>query len=179
MEAIKTFVENFLQAEATAGDALVKPNLEDYNQKLEIMNRFCVPELHNKLGMMPLSELWDDDFYEEWIDAPPVCPRYLYKISHYHDEKYGDVYVAYVSARNPNGIFFIYGTSFFVTKINDELKVVKDYTFGDDMLIKKKFQIGIGLADVSFETLQKPIAIKRYMPPTHDKDGMEHYEMGI
>lgn len=33
MEAIKKIITQFLQAEATASDALVKPNLEDYNQR--------------------------------------------------------------------------------------------------------------------------------------------------
>ena len=76
-------------------------------------------------------------------------------------------------------MFFLLTQSLFVTKINDEFKIVKYYTFGDDMLVKKKFDIGVGLNDISFETLQKPIAIERYLPPTHDKDGMEHYEMDI
>ena len=179
MEAIKTFVENFLQAEATAGDALVKPNLDDYNQKLEIMNRFCVPELHNKFGMMPRTELWSDELYEAWKDNLPSEKRDIYKISHYQDEKYGDVYIAYVSGSNPNGLFFLYGECVFVTTINGELKVVKNYTFGDDMLIKKKFETPQGLQDISFETLKKPVAIERYQKPEDDDDAMAHYEMDI
>lgn len=41
METIKNFITQFLQAEATASEAFVKPNLEDYNKKLEIMNALC------------------------------------------------------------------------------------------------------------------------------------------
>lgn len=45
--------------------------------------------------------------------------------------------------------------------------------------IKDKFETGRGLADISFETLKKPIAIERYMKPEDDKDAMEHYEINI
>lgn len=180
MENIKKFITQFLQAEATASEALVKPNLEDYNQKLEQMNCFCIPELHNKFGMVPRTELWDDDFYEEWQDTPSPNPRNIYKISHYQDERFGGVYIVYVSGKSPIGGIFRYGECLFVAKIDDELKVVKSYTFGyDDRKIKKRFQTGTGLAHISFETLQKPIVIERYMTPTNDKDAMEHYEMDI
>lgn len=179
METIKTFVEHFLQAEATAGNALVKPNLEDYNQKLEIMNNFCVPELHNKFGMVHRTELWDEDFYEDWKDSPPQNPRNIYKISQYQDGNLGEVYVVYLSGKNPIAGIYRYGQCVFVSNINDELKIIKSYTFGDRMKIKKKFEAGMGLTAISFDTLQKPISIERYMPPSKDKDGMEHYEMDI
>lgn len=180
MQTIKTFIQNFLQAEATTSDALVKPNLEDYNQKLETMNSFCVPELHNKFGMVHRTELWDEDFYEDWKDAPPQNPRNIYKISKYQDENLGAIYVVYVSGKNPIAGVFRYGQCVFVSNIKDELKIVKSYSFGyDDRKIKKRFEAGTGLPDISFETLQKPIFIERYMPPSKDKDGMEHYEMDI
>lgn len=179
METIKTFIQNFLQAEATTSDALVKPNLEDYNQKLETMNSFCVPELHNKFGMVHRTELWDEDFYEDWKDAPPQNPRNIYKISKYQDENLGAIYVVYVSGKNPIASIYRYGECVFVSAISNELKIIKSYTFGDRMKIKKKFEAPAGRTDISFETLQKPIAIERYIPPTHDKDGMEHYEMDI
>ena len=180
MEAIKNFITQFLQAEATASDALVKPNLEDYNQKLELMNSFCVLELQNKFGMVSRAELWDDELYEEWKDASPQNPRNIYKISQYQDETLGDVYVVYLSGKNPIERIYRYGQCLFVSNINDELKIVKSYSFGyDDRKIKKKFEVEIGLPVISFETLQKPIAIARFIPPTKDKDGIEHYEMDI
>lgn len=180
MQTIKNYITQFLQAEAKASEALVKPNLEDYNNKLEQMNSFCVKELHNKFGMVPRTELWDDDFYEEWQDTPSPNPRNIYKISHYHDERFGDVYIVYLSGKNPIERIFRYGECVFVSNNNDELKIVKNYTFGyDDRKIKKRFETGIGLKAISFETLQKPIVIERYMPPTNDKDAMEHYAMDI
>ena len=171
---VKQFIQNFLQAEATASDALVKPNLEDYNQKLEMMNNFCVPELHNKFGMVHRTELWDDELYEEWKDAPPQNPRNIYKISQYQDDNFGEVYVVYLSGKNPIAGIYRYGQCVFVSNINDELKIIKSYTFGDRMKIKKKFEAPAGRTDISFETLLKSLAIERYLPPTHDKDGMKH-----
>ena len=122
----------------------------------------------------------DDDFYEEWKYSTPQNPRNIYKISQYQDGNSGDVYVVYLSGKNPIEGIFRYGQCVFVSNINDELKIVKSYSFGyDDRKIKKRFETGIGLPDISFETLQKPIFIERYMPPSKDKDGMEHYEMDI
>lgn len=175
MEKIKTFIEEFLTAEALASSALVKPDLDDYNNKLSIMNSFCVEELQNMFGMLPLTELWDDDLYEEWKDVDMVNPRNIYKISHYKSEIYDDVYVVYVSPNNPDNMIFLYGESLFVAKINDELKIIKRYVFGDEMLVKSKFENGLGLEGITFKILKSPIEIERYMAPTHDKDGMEHY----
>lgn len=95
------------------------------------------------------------------------------------DEKYGDVYIVYTSLSNPDGIIFLYGESLFIAKINNEFKIIKRYVFGDEMMMESKFENGLGAGDISFETLQKPIAIERYMSPMHDKDGMKHYEMDI
>jgi hypothetical protein len=179
MEEVKNFLNEFLKAEAAASYALVKPNLGDFNNKLAIMNRFCVEELQNKLGMIPRTELWDDDLYEEWKDAAPIEPRNLFKISHYKNEIYGDVYVAYLSPKNPNGRIFRYGECLFITKIEDELRGIKIYGFGDKMRIKKKFETTSGIEDISFETLKNPVEIERYIPPQHDNDALEHYLMDV
>lgn len=179
MEEVNNFLNEFLKAEATASDALVKPDLEDFNTKLAIMNRFCVEELQNKLGMIPRTELWEDDLYEEWKDAAPVQPRNVFKISQYKDQNYGDVYVAYVSPKNPNGRIFRYSECQFITKMDGELKIIKTYGFGDPMRIKKKFGTTLGVEDISFETLKNPIEIERYLPPQHDNDALEHYLMDI
>ena len=88
METIKKIIDEFFKAEVEATEASLKPNLEDYNNKLEIMNGFCVPELHNKFGLIPMKELENDDFYERWANAKPRNPRCIYKISHYQDEVY-------------------------------------------------------------------------------------------
>lgn len=179
MEEIKTFINEFLKAEATASDAFVKPDLADYNNKLAHMNSFCVKELQNKFGMMPLLQLRSDDFYKEWKDYGSRNPRHIYKISHYKNETYGDVYVVYISQKNPDNVIFVYETCLFVTMINNELKIVKYYTFGDGMRIKDKFETAQGIEDISFKILKKPIEIERYREPEDDDDAMEHYLMDL
>jgi hypothetical protein len=175
MDEVKNFLSEFLEAEAATAYALVKPNLENYNNKLSLMNSFCVEVLQNMFGMIPRTELWDDDFYEEWEDVDSINPRNIFKISHYQDDIYKNIYVVYLSQSNPDNIIFLYGECIFIAKINNELKVIKRYAFGDEMLKKNKFENGLGVDDVSFKVLKKPLEIERYMPPTHDKDGMEHY----
>jgi hypothetical protein len=179
MEYIKNFINEFLKAEASASDAMIKPNLDDYNAKLAIMKKFVVKELENTFGMLPRTELWDNDLYEEWKNASPRNPRNIFKISHYIDKIYKDVYVAYISERNPDDEIFLYGMCLFVAYINNDLKIVKKYSFGDSLRIKDKFEAGIGLDDISFETLKKPAAIERYKEPVDDQDAMEHYLMDI
>ncbi|RZJ48431.1 MAG: hypothetical protein EOO44_21105 [Flavobacterium sp.] len=179
MEEVKNFINAFLKTEIEASDASIKPNLEDYNKKLNFMNSFCVEELHNKFGMIPHKELKSEEFYERWKDADPSNARHIYKISHYKDDKYGDVYVVYISEINPDNEIFLYGECLFVANISNELKVLKNYTFGDELLIKSKFEASQGLEDISFKTLKKPIHIERYIEPVDDKDGMEHYLRNI
>ena len=41
MKTIKTFIENFLQAEAETTFLMRQPNLENYNTALEKMNAYC------------------------------------------------------------------------------------------------------------------------------------------
>lgn len=175
MKEVKNFISAFLKAEVEASDASIKPNLEDYNKKLNFMNSFCVEELYDKFGMVPLNELEDDEFYETWKDANSSNVRHIYKISHYNDDKYGDVYLVYISERNPDDEIFLYGKCLFVANINNELKIIKNYTFGDIRAIKDKFEVNQGLEDISFKILKKPINIERYLEPVDNEDAMEHY----
>ncbi len=175
VENVKKIISEFLKAEAEASDASIKPNLDDFNEKLNFMNSFCVEELHNKFGMIPQNELESDEFYETWKDSESSSTRHVYKISHYKDDKYGAVYVAYISERNPDDEIFLYGECLFVTNIDNELKIIKNYTFGDDGAMKDNFVANQGLKDISFKILKKPVKIERYLEPVDDEDGMEHY----
>lgn len=83
--------------------------------------------------------------------------------------------MVYLSTGNPIEEIFTYGACLFITKINNDLKVVKKYIFGDEMLLKDKFEGGQGLEDISFKILKKPIYIELYLEPLDDKNGMEHY----
>lgn len=174
MEEVKNFISAFLKTETEASDASIKPNLEDYNNKLNFMNSFCVEELYNKFGMIPQNELESDEFYETWKDAELSKIRHIYKVSYYKDDRYGDVYVVYISEKNPDDEIFLYGECLFITDIDNEMKIIKNYTFGDDRG-KDKFMANQGLKDISFNTLKKPINIERYLEPVDDEDGMEHY----
>ncbi len=175
MEEIKNFVISFTKQEAEAIYLRRQPNLDEYNNALKTMNNYCVEALHDSFGMIQKTELYNQEYYDTWSKKKNPNPRHIYKISHYKEDSYGDVYVVYISERNPNDEIFLYGKCLFVTNINDNLKIIKSYSFGDEMLVKDKFEGGQGLEDISFKTLKKPILIERYLEPLDDKDGMEHY----
>ncbi|WP_234109217.1 hypothetical protein [Chryseobacterium sp. R2A-55] len=179
MKTIKTFIENFLQAEAETTFLMRQPNLENYNNALEKMNAYCVESLQNKFGLIPLTELDEPEYYEKWSAKKHPNPRHIYKISQYQNETYNDVYVVYVSEKNPDDEIFQYGWSLFVTSLKDELKIIRNYSLGDAMRVKDKFEVGQGVTDISFKTLKKPISIERYQKPEDDDDAMEHYEMDV
>lgn len=174
MEEIKDFIINFTKQEAETIYLMRQPNLEAYNSSLRKMNDYCIDSLHNTFNMVPLLELDDQEYYDEWSKKEYPSTRYIYKISCYENEKYGEVYIAYLSLRTPNRIL-TYGDCLFVTKIDWNLMIVKSYLFTSDVGKKKKFEFPTGLEDISFKTLKKPVKIERYLEPVDDEDGMEHY----
>ena len=179
MEEIKKFVINFTKQEAETIYLMRQPNLETYNKELQKMNDYCINSLHNKFGMIPLMELDDQEYYDTWSKKKYPNTRHIYKISHYIDDIYGDVYIVYLSLGNPLDEIFSYGDCLFITKINEGLSIIKTYLFSSDVGRKKKFELTRGLEDISFKTLKKPIHIERYLEPLDDKDGMEHYLKNI
>jgi hypothetical protein len=158
MEEIKEFVIGFTKQEAETIYSIRQPDLEAYNSSLQKMNNYCIDSLHNTFNMVPLMELDDQEYYDEWSKKEYPSARDIYKISHYENEKYGEVYIAYLSLRNPNRIL-TYGDCLFVTKIDGNLKIIKSYLFSSDIGKKKKFELPEGLDDLSFKTLKKPVGI--------------------
>ncbi|MDI1257322.1 MAG: hypothetical protein PSV16_14605 [Flavobacterium sp.] len=180
MENIKTFLENFTKQEAETIYLFRQPNIEEFNKALQKMNEYSVDDLHNKFGMIPSTQLEEPEFYEQWSTKKYPNPRHIYKISQYKDDIYGDVYVAYLSVRNPIAEIFTYGGCLFISRIDNELKIIKFYTFGDPMLIKKKFETSVGgFGDISFKTLKSPVSVERYREPEDEDDSMEHYNKDI
>ncbi|MFC7348958.1 hypothetical protein ACFQO9_19750 [Chryseobacterium zhengzhouense] len=174
MEEIKEFIINFTKQEAETIYLRRQPDLAAYNKALQIMNDYCVEPLHDSFSMIPLTKLYDQEYYDEWSKKEYPSTRDIYKISCYENEKYGEVYIAYLSLRTPKRIL-TYGNCLFVTRIEGNLKIVKSYLFSGDVGKKEKFEFPKGLEDISFKTLKKPVKIERYLEPVDDEDGMEHY----
>ncbi|MCD0478075.1 hypothetical protein LPB90_06380 [Chryseobacterium sp. LC2016-29] len=175
MEEIKEFVINFTKQEAETIYLRRQPDLENYNKALQVMDDYSDESLHDTFGMIKLIQLYDQEYYEKWGGEKYPNTRHIYKISHYKDDKYGDVYLVYLSTGNPRDGIFTYGACLFLAKVDNRLKFIRKYIFGDEMLVKDKFEGGQGLEDISFNTLKKPINIERYLEPADDEDGMEHY----
>jgi len=96
MEEIKDFIINFTKQEAETIYLMRQPNLEAYNSSLRKMNDYCIDSLHNKFNMVPLMKLDDQKYYDEWSKKEYPSKRDIYKISCYQNEKYGEIYIAYL-----------------------------------------------------------------------------------
>jgi hypothetical protein len=184
---VKEFLNQFLQSEVKTIVAREYPDLQAMNDALDEMNSFCVKELHNKFGMIPQTELKSLEYYEECKDYPTPNPRHIFKISHYQNDRYGDVFVAYVSYQNPDIDWFKLFDAFFIGKIDEEWKIIKDYTFAPDDYIKPidiphwsdehNFDHNENL---NFKNVGKLISIERYLEPVNsDKWGLKEYYKDI
>lgn len=177
MNEIKEFIEAFFKIEATTSDAMLVPNLENYNRKLSEMNSFCIEEIKNTFGMTPMLSLESDEFYEDWKDTPFATLRHLFKITEYNNSKYGKLYAIYCSNVNPNPNKFRLFNCIFTSSIDGNLQIVKKYHFDDDsaMLNHKIWIEGLGLNDITFDTLGEFVKTERYLAPEHCEFSLADY----
>ncbi|MCU0437568.1 MAG: hypothetical protein MUC49_06595 [Raineya sp.] len=183
---ISNFLSQFFQAEIKAKYTRRYSDLQAMNDALDEMNSFCVEELHNTFGMIPQTELKSSEYYEESKDYPTPNPRHLFKISHYQNDRYGDVFVAYVSPPNPDNDWFKLFESFFVGKIDGEWKIIKTYVFAPDDYIKPidipHWSDELNLKsdeNLNFKNVGKLISIERYLEPIHEEWGLKEYHKDI
>lgn len=183
---IKDFLNQFFQAELDAHNASRFPNLDAYNSKLDFMNSFCVEELYNTFGMIHETELEPLENYTEYQKYTSKIPRHIFKISHYQNDRYGDIFVAYVSSQNPDNDWLELFISLFVGKINGEWKIIKKYVFAPDDYIKPidipHWSDELNLKEdenLNFKNVGKLISIERYLEPIHEEWGLKEYHKDI
>ena len=177
MEKIKKFINDFFTIEAEAKTARLKPNLEDYNSKLDKMNLYCASNLYNSFGLIHKSTLDSEDFYEDYSDAPPAKPRNLFKISEYKNDKLGLIYAVYCSLPNPIPNQYIYYNCFIVAYYDEQLKLIKDYRYTSDLDVsdEKTWIEGDGLEDLKINNLGELIRLERILEPKNDEESMKDY----
>lgn len=83
MEQVIGFLDRFFEAEVAAVVADGLPDIDDYNSKLEAMNRFASPKVKNTFGMIPRSAPEEPDYYERAAEYGPPTKRFLFRIDHY------------------------------------------------------------------------------------------------
>ncbi|WP_445432795.1 hypothetical protein [Chryseobacterium indoltheticum] len=140
-----------------------------YDKDLDKIIPFnLIGKLHN-----PAS----DRFYKSKENAPYPTPRHLYKITHYQNGTYGDLWACFVSVDNPGiGQTKILHSCFIVTLIDDDLKIVAQ--FNPDRDTGKWAFVG-GDRELKMYKLGKLLSIERYLEPVNDDWGIEQYNKDI
>lgn len=118
-----------------------------------------------------------DRYYKAKANAPYPTPRHLYKISHYQNKDYGDLWACYVSVDNPGtGQTKILHSCFIVASINEHLKIIAQ--FNPDRDTGKWAFVG-GDRELKMYKLGKLLSIERYLEPVNDDWGIEQYNRDI
>lgn len=118
-----------------------------------------------------------DRFYKSKENASYPTPRHLYKISHYQNGTYGDLWACYISVDNPGtGQTKILHSCFIIALIDDDLKIIAQ--LNPDRDIEKWAFVG-GDRELKMYKLGKLLSIERYLEPVNDDWGMEQYNKDI
>ncbi len=177
MQEIKDFIEVFFSKEVNKNTNEIKPDIKAYNKSINEYNEIVI----DQLKFEPITKLKDDDFYGMYKDQPNFRPRHLLKISEYSNNKYGSIWVAYVSQINPRPKRKYLSEALFIIKEQEQFKIAREYRYSDYESdgIKYEWKGRSGYQDLTFESLDGPIAIERYQEPLKDFDGLKHYNDNI
>jgi len=120
MDKIRDFILKFLAKEAECWSKSHLTNLDSFNQSIRELYAMAIDDLDEGLGIFEENELRENENPITYI------PRHLFKLGNYQNEIYGDIWVAYVSTKNPNidpkeEIFF---QGFIIAYIENEYKVI-------------------------------------------------------
>ncbi|WP_445432793.1 hypothetical protein [Chryseobacterium indoltheticum] len=178
MERIKEFFRSLFEKEKEAiYYSGYKEKLDEYNSLVKELNKNVVNEMP---PLMRLHETppYSERFYKEIKEFDePITPRHLYKITHYQNGTYGDLWACFVSVDNPGiGQTKILHSCFIVTLIDDDLKIVAQ--FNPDRDTGKWAFVG-GDRELKMYKLGKLLSIERYLEPVNDDWGIEQYNKDI
>lgn len=182
MEKIKEFLNDLIKAEETAHTEYRKEdNIEVYNEAVDDLDSytFLVSKDHSDVSfnLIKMDKPHDDDFFEELPLMEDIVPREIYKISHYQNERYGDLWACYLSVANAYmGVKRIH-ECFIVVQIDGELKIIA--SFAQDMDQPKKWRCYGGDRGLKIKELGKLLEIERLLEPIDDVWSMEEYAKDI
>ena len=175
---VKTFLDEFFQAELVAHNAYMKPDLEKSNAAANYMYSFCSEALFNQFTPTVQKELDDDPMlYDDFGDYK--YPRFLFKLSQYKHKEHGDLYLAYVtSATLPYDDDLAIDHCLFVKHTDNGYKIIGINFVYPENLKNIHWRVGIG-EGISIETAGKFIDIERYTEPQFDKINHEISQFSI
>ena len=181
MEKIKKFIFDLVQAEQNAhAEYRKRDNMSGYNDAFDYLMSFThdvsddAPAIGFGVGRMSKPD--DEVFFEELFLMLEIRPRHLYKISHYENSKYSDLWACYMSIANPYNDIPRFDDCFIVAEVNGELKIVAK--FGRDIDQPKWKHYG-GDRKLKMSALGKLIAIERMREPGNDPWSIKQYNKEI
>ena len=182
MEVID-FLDEFFEAEKQIVENYLKPDLKTYNNSVDNISNYVVDSLKSSFGAK-LSVPMSDSFYERMEKHPPVEKRYLFRIDHYNTEEGDDLYIAYVSNKNPKG-WKAYFDCFIILPEGSSYKISAKFNFTDRGTgIKKWYFTGgeqkflenkNGERLLNEDSLGERKEIKRLLEPSDDQDSIKEY----
>ena len=168
------FLKEFIKSEAYSWSCSTVPDLEQNNKSVDDLMVFVYGKMSQVFGPGKRTELLPEMFYQK----TDFKPRHLFKLSHYDNAVYGDVWVAYVGHRNPLDDTSEYHQSFVISEIDGELKVIGSITVDVDELSMKPVGWKASIynpSDLDINNLGKFISTERYLAPKDDGFSMEDY----
>jgi hypothetical protein len=171
---VKIFLDKVFQTELEAFIETKNPDLIFRNKIVEKLNAHCHDIMQNTMGVITTKYVkWTIEDYEK-SKTFEKRPRKLFKISHYKNEKYGDVFVAYSSTHNPLIDTFRLSNCFFITKLENEFKIIgKSFVAREDYgtnWIKSH-----ALDNMTLDTVGTFVSAERYLEPVDYEWDMKEY----
>lgn len=182
MERIKQFLDTvFAKEQEVIFLEYQKDKIEACNKLIEELNVFCRPYFDTDYDMeIPFNirgkivNPASDRFYKAKENAPYPRARYLYKISSYPHEKYGEVWACYVSETNPSEITKSISDCYIVAEISKELKFISKMGIVSGTN-KWTFYGGDEDKSLRLNNLQKPSKTERFTEPVNDEWSLKEY----
>lgn len=175
MKQVKEFILRFLVKEAECWSRLHLNDLGAFNQCIRELYAMAIDDLDEGLGIFEEDELTEEE--------NPIIykPRHLYKLSSYKNQIYGEIWVAYVSIKNPivepdkNRLT----DGFIISQIENEFKIIG--TMGIKLNSATMAVMGwkgsvYNPSDLNIKKLGKFVEAERYFEPTNrDNFSLEEY----
>ena len=177
MEKIKQFVEKLLVKEAECWTRLDLNNLEDFNQSVRELHSMAIERVGKGLGIYEMTDFGIFERTEKERTENPLIykPRHLYKLSAYKNKIYGDIWVAYVSIKNPIGEPYkgLLSDGFIIGEIENNLKIIG--TMGVKLNSSTMKAMGwkgsiYNPSDLDIKKLGKFLGTERYFEPSNRDD---------
>ena len=167
-----------LNTEAEAWSIRKTPNLELINSKINELFSYAVTTAVECFGINKQKALKTDSYYKK--NLGPRNTRHLYKLSHYKNEVYEDVWVSYMSGTNPadkpeeSRLF----EGFIISEVGGELKIIGAIIVSMDEMTMDRTgweESVYNPDDLDINNLGQFVETQRYAEPRDDGFSMEEY----